>query len=371
MQNDFQCHLTTSMQNKLSLKSVINRSPLERRTFLKYLLAIATNVAIPSLSLKAAEKPYSYILATATTGGTYYPVGVAVATLTKVKLAFTQQIELSALNTAGSGENLKLLGENQAQFAFLQELYGRWAWNGEGNMQGNPQNYLRSITRLWPNVEHFVIASDLVRTGTVADLMELNGAKFSLGKHHSGTQGSGRHILSALGITVDKTFDLVYLGYAQAADALENATIKGFNLPGGSPVSAVSRAFETLGGEMTMLEFTNAQLKQVNRLYPLWFSYLIPANTYAGQKKAIRTLAQSNLLVVREDVKEEVVYWVTKTIYENLPFFNSIHPATQDLSPHKAIHNLPIPLHPGARRYYQEMGLTLPPKTSFSKSNKV
>jgi TRAP transporter TAXI family solute receptor len=83
-------------------------------------------------SVRAQE---SYILSTATTGGTYYPVGVALATLVKVKLEPKAKISLAAISSAGSGENVKLLRENQAQFAILQGLYGAWAWAGEGQVK--------------------------------------------------------------------------------------------------------------------------------------------------------------------------------------------------------------------------------------------
>ncbi|HSM19592.1 MAG TPA: TAXI family TRAP transporter solute-binding subunit, partial [Hyphomicrobiales bacterium] len=85
----------------------------------------------------AQDKDRQYILATATTGGTYYPVGVAIATLTKVQLEPKQKVSLSAISSAGSGENVKLLRENQAQFAILQGLFGAWATRGTGMLKGD------------------------------------------------------------------------------------------------------------------------------------------------------------------------------------------------------------------------------------------
>ena len=82
-----------------------------------------------------AQDARSYILATATTGGTYYPVGVALATLTKVKLEPSEGIAMSAISSAGSGENVKLLRENQAQFGILQGLFGAWAADGSGMLE--------------------------------------------------------------------------------------------------------------------------------------------------------------------------------------------------------------------------------------------
>jgi TRAP transporter TAXI family solute receptor len=310
---------------------------------------------------QTARADESYILATATTGGTYYPVGVALATLVKVKLEPKQKISMAAISSAGSGENVKLLREKQAQFAILQGLYGAWAWNGEGQVKADgPQKHLRSVSMLWQNVEHFTIASRAVKSGTIDDLQGLKGEKFSIGKRNSGTEGSGRQILSGLGIDPDATFELAFLGYGPSAEALQNGTIKGMNTPAGVPVSAVASAFAAMGDKITILSFTDEQAQRANGKYTLWTPYLIPANTYPGQSKDVNTIAQPNFLAVREDVPEESVYLITKAIYENLPFLNNIHKATKAMDISKAVAGLPVPLHPGAVRYYKEAGLELP-----------
>jgi len=330
----------------------------KKRSLLKSLVVAGIVFANCALPVHAADKSHSYILATATTGGTFYPVGVAIATLTKVKLEPKHKVSLSAISSAGSGENIKLLRENQSQFAILQGLYGAWAWRGEGKVE-SPQSHLRAVTMLWQNVEHFAVKSDRVKSGTVADLKQFNQAAFSIGKRNSGTEGSGRHILSALGIDTDKIFNVVYLGYGPSADALQNGNIKGMNIPAGVPVSTIARAFAAFGDKMTVLDFTDEQLGLVNSSYPLWDRYIIPAKTYPSQKKAINTIAQPNFLTVREDVPEEDVYLITKTIYENLPFLHAIHKATKAMALKKAIVGLPMPLHPGAARYYKEAGVEL------------
>jgi len=327
---------------------------ISRRTFLKYLTAISTHAVS---SLPVADQSHSYVLATATTGGTYYPLGVAMAILIKVKLQLTQQISLTALTTVGSGENLKLLSRNEAQFAILQGLYGRWAFTGASEINLAPQHYLRAITMLWPNVEHFAIAQELTLTQTMSDLQNFKRNKFSIGRHNSGAEGSGRYILTTLGINLDDNFDFAYLGYTPTADALNHGTIKGFNLPGGVTVKAVQRATLALGPKMNLLNFTDGHLKQVNHRYPLWQRYTIPAYSYPNQPKAIQTIAQPNLLVVREDVSEPIVYQITKTIYDHLTFLASIHPAAQTLSLARATQGLPLPLHQGAARYYREHGI--------------
>lgn len=334
---------------------------ISKRNLIKGMgLALAVSAAVGTAGLAQAADKRSYILATASTGGTYYPVGVALATLTKVKLEPKHKISMSAINSAGSGENVKLLREDQAQFAILQGLYGAWAWNGEGRVaQSGPQKHLRSVTMLWQNVEQFVVKSKYANTGTISDITALDGKKFSIGKKNSGTEGSGRTVLGNLNVDPDK-FNLAHMGYGSSADALQNGTIEGMNIPSGVPTSAITRAYAALGSDITTLDFTDEQIKQANGGYQLWTRYTIAANTYPGQTKAINTMAQPNFLAVRDDVSADDIYMMTKTIYENLPFLNSIHKATKAMALEKAIAGLPVPLHPGAARYYKEQGINIP-----------
>ena len=325
--------------------------------------AVAAAFTVAAGAGAASAQDRNYILSTASTGGTYYPVGVALATLTKVKLQPKQKIGMSAINSAGSGENIKLLRENEAQFAIVQGLFGAYAVNGTGPVANDgPQKDLRSITMLWQNVEQFVVPSDKAKTGTVSDFIDLKGAKASLGRKNSGTLGSNNSILKGFGIDAESYFEPVYLGYGPSADALQNGNIEIMSTPGGVPTSSVTRAMATMGDKITVLDFTDDQIKKANTAAgtDLWVRYVIPAGTYPGQTKDINTIGQPNFLAVRSDLPEEDVYLITKTIYENLPFLQAIHKATTAMSLDKALAGLPAPLHPGAAKYYKEAGLTVP-----------
>ncbi len=273
----------------------------------------------------------------------------------------TQKIGMSAINSAGSGENIKLLRENEVQFAILQGLFGSYAWNGTGPIAGEgPQKNLRSVSMLWQNVEHYAISKKFAKTGTVADLVAMKGEAMSMGKKNSGTIGSNTVLLGNLGVDINKDYNLIYVGYGPSADALQNGQIAGFGIPAGVPASAVTKAAANLGDKMVVLDFTDEQMKQADGGLGLWTRYVIPAETYPGQKKDINTIAQPNFLGARADVDEDAVYLITKTIYENLPFLNAIHGATKAMAIEKAIAGLPMPLHPGAAKYYQEVGVKIP-----------
>jgi TRAP transporter TAXI family solute receptor len=114
------------------------------------------------------------------------------------------------------------------------------------------------------------------------------------------------------------------------------------------------------GDDVTLLSFTEEELAQADGGRDLWFAYTIEAGTYPGQDEDIMTIAQPNFLATHADIPEEHVYEITKTIYENLPFLQAIHPATNAMALEVAIAGLPVPLHPGAARFYQEQGIEIP-----------
>jgi TRAP transporter TAXI family solute receptor len=321
----------------------------------------AMALLLGSVDTAQAAEERSYLMATASTGGTYYPVGVALSTLIKVKLQPTEKIGMSAISSAGSGENIKLLRENEVQFAILQGLYGAYAWKGTGPIESEgSQKNLRSVTMLWQNVEHFAVNKKFAKTGTASDLLGMKGETLSLGAKNSGTLGSNTVLLTNLGADVEKDYNLIYVGYGPSANAMQNGQAAGMSIPAGVPAGAITKAMANMGDDLVVVDFTDEQLKQADGGMELWTRYVIPADTYPGQIKDINTIAQPNFLSVRADVPEDAVYLITKTIYENLPFLNAIHGATKAMSVEKAIAGLPMPLHPGAAKYYQEVGIQIP-----------
>jgi TRAP transporter TAXI family solute receptor len=321
---------------------------------------IAASLALPMQA--SAQDGASYILSTASTGGTYYPVGVAIATLTKVRLEPSTGIGMSAISSAGSGENVRLLREGEAQFGILQGLFGYYAATGTGPVEADgPQEHLRSVSLLWPNVEHFILANEHVESGTFSDFLSIQGMGAALGRQNSGTIGSNAAILANFGIDdLESSFELVFAGYGPSAEALQNGQVAGISTPAGDPVGAVSQLMAAAGDDVTLLSFTEEELAQADGGRDLWFAYTIEAGTYPGQDEDIMTLAQPNFLATHADIPEEHVYEITRTIYENLPFLQAIHPATNAMALEVAINGLPVPLHPGAARFYQEQGIEIP-----------
>ncbi|MFT5836401.1 MAG: TRAP transporter TAXI family solute receptor [Sulfurimonas sp.] len=333
---------------------------MTKLSIFKKLLVVSAITATIVTGANAAKKETKYVIATASTGGTYYPVGVGIATIASIKLAKKHKTTFSAITSAGSGENVDMLQKGEVNFAILQGLFGSMAWQGKAKYEGAPKKNLRSISMLWQNVEQFTVKKDYAKTGNIMDLQNLYGERFAIGGRSSGSRVSAETIMSSLDIDFNK-MSIQYLGYTPSSTALQDGKVQGMNTPSGPPTSAVTNAFASIGNDkIKVLDFNAKDLAKINANYPVWTSFNIKAGTYPGQTKDINTIAQPNLLVVTKDTPEEDVYLLTKTIYENLPFLNSVHKATKAMSIKKAIAGLPMPLHPGAARFYKEQGITIP-----------
>lgn len=326
---------------------------------MKTFIAAAFGAALSLGATFAAAQDTDYVLNTASTGGTYHPVGTAISTLSKIKLLPKEKFSLTAVNSAGSGANVQALGAGTADFAILQGLFGSYAATGTGPISA-PQENLRSVTMLWQNVEQFVVPTDKAATGTVEDLMALKGMAAGMGSQNSGTIGSNTVLLSGLGLDIEADFELVYAGYGPTADALANGQAVAAGIPSGPPTGAITKLMAANEGKFTILDVTEEQRVAMDGGRNLWVPYTIAAGTYPGQDKDISTIAQPNFLATNASVDADHVYLLTKAMYENLPFLQGIHPATKAMAVEKAMAGLPVPLHPGAQRYYEEVGLEIP-----------
>jgi len=319
-------------------------------------VAVAAFVGAQTTAIAADT---NYVLNTASTGGTYHPVGTAIATLSKIKLLPKQKFSLTAVNSAGSGANVQALGANTAQFAILQGLFGSYAATGTGPVSA-PQKNVRAVTMLWQNVEQFVISNEFVKSGTASDMVAMKGQAMAMGKKNSGTIGSNRVLLKGLGIDIEKDYKPVYAGFGPSADAMADGKAAGAGLGAGPPTGALTKLMAANAGKFTILDVTPEEAKKMDGGRNLWVPYTIKAGTYPGQTKDVNTIAQPNFLAVNASVSEDHVYKLTKAIYENLPFLQAIHKATKAMAVEKAMAGLPVPLHPGAAKYYKEVGLKIP-----------
>ena len=332
-----------------------NRCPSKVLTVAVICVLVA--VSIGGIAMAEEKMQISLTIATATTGETYYPMGVGMASLWTIRLRNKHGIKFDAITSAGSGENINMIKGKDVDLAILQGLFGKMAWNSIGIYKGKPYKELRTISMLWPNVEHMVLVKDKAETGTFRDI---KGLRFSIGRAGSGAERSGLTIMEGLGMARDDVKGK-YLGHFESATAMKDKRIDGANLVGFPPVAVVTDIFTTPGMKVVVLEFTDEQLEQINEktAYP-GFRYIIPANTYPGQTKPVSTIAQPSFLGVRADVDKGVIYLLTETLFKNPDYLKAVHKMGAFITLENALNGLPAPLHPGALKYYKEKGLKIP-----------
>lgn len=325
------------------------------------LLSATLLLMVGATGVSFSQDLKSYVLSTATTGGAFHQGGVSLSALVKLKLLPEQRIDLATRNSSGSMENFNRIRERTTDFAIAQALLGRHARTGTGIAAGRgAQKELRAVMMLWPNVEHFIVRKDLAPSGTIADFLALGGKRISLGRERSAIE-SNRVLLGNLGLDIDQDIDQAFLAFRGSVAAFRRGEIDGLSLPASTPVPAFTELMGQLGPDAVILNWSDEQRQEADGGLGLWNSIAIPAQTYPGQTSALQTVAQPNFLAVHADVDEEVVYAITRTVFENLNFLRRLHEPYGFLTPDNAVGGLPVPLHPGAIRYYEEIGLELEP----------
>lgn len=304
----------------------------------------------------------AFFLGTASTGGTYHPVGVALSTLIKLKLLPEFDVDLTAVNTAGSEDNIAQIRRGDIQFAIVSALAGQEARAGVGQFADTePDEGLRAIATLWLSTDHLMVRADTVESGTITDFLGLEGRPVSVGRQDTRTLLENRALMSALGADIDADFDQVELGYSESAQALVSGEIDGMSVSGGLPIGAVKEVFDQLGDDVVVLDIDDDQLRRIDRGRRIWQRVVVPSGTYPGQNRDIFTVGTPNILAVRADVDDEVVYRITRTIFEELDYLHGLHATTRRIDLKNATKSLPLPLHAGAERYFIEKGVDLPP----------
>ncbi|MBN1334101.1 MAG: TAXI family TRAP transporter solute-binding subunit [Synergistales bacterium] len=312
-------------------------------------------------SVQAEATTYRVNIATATTGGAYYPIGNAMAQIWTKKV---DGVKAAAQSTAGTPQNVELMMNEEVQIALGQNGICYYAFNGTGTYEGKkgfPAKSLRGITALYPNVMHWVVASD----SDIASVADLRGQKIVPGAVASATEVNTREMLSVYGLNYMQDAGEVnvkadFVGYNEAVDLLKNRQIVASHIAGGVPTAAVLDVLST--GAARLISLEEDKIIEITEKYPWYFPYTIKAGTYPKQEEDIHTIALSNILFTRADQPEELIYMLTKSIYDYHDDLVSAHKATQNTILENALNGMTLPLHPGSVKYYQEQGIDIPAK---------
>jgi hypothetical protein len=329
-----------------------------RKIFIALLVVSALLFAAGSMIGEAEAKTYRLNIATATTGGAYYPIGNAMATIWSRNLDAVSRA--SAQSTAGTPQNIELMRDGEVQIAFGQNGICYYAYNGKGIYDGKPPyTDLRGMFTLYPNVMHWI-----VRKGSgIASIADFKGRKFVPGQVASATEINSREMMEAYGLNYMRDAGEVnvnadFVGYNEAADLLKNNQTEGTHIAGGLPTAAIMDVLSSGVAELISIE--EDKIKEIVAKYPWYFPFTIPANTYPNQEKEIRTLALANILFTDAKQDEELIYILTKATYDFHEDLVNAHRATAYTVLENGLNGMTIPLHPGAVRYFKEMGVTVP-----------
>jgi len=307
-------------------------------------------IFVLSLSSAWAQKAVRLSIATGGTGGVYYPMGGGMANILSKYIPYA---EATAEVTTASVDNCLLVGQGKADMAFIMADVGWDAYQGKGKFKEKIP--LRTVAVLYPNNMHVVT----IEGKGIEKVADLKGKRVSTGAPGSGTEVKALRVLEAYGLTPDKDFTRDKLGVAESAGALKDRKIDAFFWDGGLPTAAVTDLAATPGIKAKIIPHGDAVPKMREKYGPLYVKGIIPAKTYPGQDVDVEMAVVWNILICNEKMKGDVAYDIVKTVFEHKPELVASHRDARYLSLEPQVGGSPIPLHPGAVRYFTEKGVKI------------
>ncbi|AXK83081.1 C4-dicarboxylate ABC transporter [Pseudolabrys taiwanensis] len=303
----------------------------------------ASAVALAPLGAHAEQ--FINIL-TGGTGGVYYPLGVAMSKIYAEKIKDSKP---SVQATKASVENLNLLQQGRGEIAFTLGDSLADAWNGNTEVGFKSKlDKLRTVAAIYPNYIQIAALKD----SGVKTLADLKGKRLSVGAPRSGTELNARAILSGAGMSYKDLGKVEYLPFNESVELMKNRQLDATLISAGLGVSAIRDLCASV--DCVIVEVPKAIVEKIGSPYQ---SVVIPANTYNGQDKDVQAAAVQNYLVTRAGLPDDEVYQMTKSLFDNLPALQAAHSAAKAISLDTAGKNPPVPLHPGAAKFYKEKGV--------------
>ena len=312
----------------------------------KTVVVLALCVAMIGLASAAMAGEVKLILATGGTAGTYYPYGGAMSKIWNSKIP---GMNVTAQATGASVENVRLMNKDEVELALVQSDTIDFAFNGTEAFK-EKLTKMAGVAVLYPELIHIVVRGDL----GIQSFSGLRGKKIGVGAPGSGTEANYRQLLDLYKMSKDDV-SAQYLSFAESADQFKDNRIDAFMVTGGVPTSAImdvatQRSIKILPIEDTMLSI-------LTNKYPFLSAALIPANSYKGVTSDVKTAAVNAVLIAHPKLSDDVVYNLTKALFENQAELGSAHAKGKVLSLQGAVVGVSIPFHPGAAKYYKEKGV--------------
>ncbi|MCL2067973.1 MAG: TAXI family TRAP transporter solute-binding subunit [Treponema sp.] len=312
---------------------------------MKRVLLIALLLSLTLGIIGCKGKAEQVRMATGGSTGTYYSFGSAVSQILNEKT----NISITVQSTGASKANIQLIDAGEVELAIVQNDVMDYAYRGVDLFNGEVITSFYSMAAIYAEVCQ-VVANPASGIRTIADL---RGKNVSVGDAGSGTEFNARQILEAYGITFEQ-IGRQNLSFAASADALRDNKIDAFFCVAGAPTPAVIDL--ATGKDIVILEVDDDHAAQLIQKYPFYTKYPVPAGSYRGQNTDVQTVAVKATFIVSSKLKEDTVYQLTKAFFESKPQIESAHVKGNEISTSYAVEGISVPFHPGATRYFREVG---------------
>ncbi|MFP3390902.1 TAXI family TRAP transporter solute-binding subunit [Brevibacillus sp. SIMBA_040] len=322
---------------------------MKKRGFLLSLVLLVTMSLVAACGGNSASSgnndPSQLVIATGGTGGTYYPLGGGMADhITK-----NAGITATAQATGASAENIRLLRDKKADIAFTQNDIAEYASKGTNMFQQDGKiEAFQALGALYDETIQIVVSAD----SNIKNVADLKGKRVSVGAPGSGTEVNAQQILEAYGLTFDDT-KLQRLSFADSAKAIQDGQLDAAFQTAGTPTAAITELAATIGVKIIPIDAD--KIDAIIAKYPFYVKTVVPANTYQTVPEEVTTVSVKSMLLVRADLSEDLVYKVTKAIFENTDKLG--HAKAKEIKMESVLAGVSIPIHPGAKKYFDEKGV--------------
>ena len=313
-------------------------------------VAAAVLAAVLSTGFVTAQnhKPVTIKFPTAGASGALYAVGAAITNMWDSKISF---VKASSQASNGGIDNLNQIadGESQVSIAISSNCYQ--SFNGTDSFKGAANKKLRVIAGLYFNPNQVVVT----KKSGIKTLADVKGKHFAVAAAGSSVEGECNNHFTTVGMKYPKDIKAEYIAFGDAADMLQNGTIDGAWIMSGTPAAAVSQA---CSAGCTLVNIDDSVIAALQKKFPWYAKYTIPAGTYPGQTADVQTSAIKMVMFCNTTLDDETVYQLTKTLWENIDALGQAQKNLKGLTPQNAVKDIAgLELHNGAKRYYKEIGV--------------
>lgn len=320
---------------------------MKKRAFLVVSIVLALTLVLAGTSI--AQQKKFFVISTGGTGGTYYPLGGILAQ------ALSQAVpEVVVTSQAGNASvaNCNLIRDKQVESAFVQSNVAYNAYNGLEQFKEKPAKNLRFIASLYPETIQIVARAD----SKIKTVKDIKGKRLVPGDRGSGTEVDTLNILGVYGYTYKDFTSVDWLSFSGGAQRLQDKQADVTFTTAGWPTAAITEL--AISTNIVLVPIDEAKIKDLTKKYPFYAKIVIPKATYKGQDKDVATITTMAQWVVGAEVPDDVVYKLTKALWESgAKKMAEAHAQGKNVQPKTALAGMSIPLHPGAEKFYKEAGL--------------